>query len=332
MKKHCFLFLVFLLAAGALPAQTAKKYLLIEHFTNSWCSICKSRNPGFYNTIAPYAKDIHHISIHPSTPYAQCIFYQANKTENQARADYYSVIGTPRVALNGIMQPNTTTLLPLTALQTALAQKTAPLAVKMTDVIGGGNFKTTVQINYDQALPSGDYVLHVMLVEKHIQLTTPNGETDHYDVFRDQLTPAGGVSLAVGSAGMTIENTYSAPLNAAWNTTELYAIGFVQNKTTKEVLNSGSRFDVTSAAQEVSAQSLTLQPNPAHQQAVFQLEEGNTPTDMEVYGIDGRRYNPAFSVQGGTGHINTTELPEGVYIVKVQSARRIHTGKFVVRH
>lgn len=320
------------LFATVLSAQTAKKYLLIEHFTNSWCSICKSKNPGFYTTIAPYAADIHHISIHPSTPYPQCIFYQANKDENQARANYYSVTGTPRVALNGTLLPPTSTLLPLTNLQTALAQKTAPISVKVSDVISGGNLRTTVQVKYDQALPTGNYVLHVMVAEKLINLKTPNQEEQHHDVFRDRLTPEAGYGLTSGTAGMTVETSYNVPLNAAWNAADLYVIAFVQNTATKEVLNSGSRFDVSVNTSDVAVQSLTLQPNPANERAWFSVDAPDTTAEVELYSVDGRQCTADISMQGNTGYIATQHLSEGLYVVKVKNGNRIYTGKLMVRH
>ncbi|MCB9295389.1 MAG: hypothetical protein H6559_20035 [Lewinellaceae bacterium] len=61
----------------------------------------RERQSGFYNTIAGYEADVHHIAYHPSVPYSSCIFYQANTEENSARASYYSIFSTPRVFFNG---------------------------------------------------------------------------------------------------------------------------------------------------------------------------------------------------------------------------------------
>ena len=93
MKKCCSLLLCLFLASLLSAQASTKKYLLIEHFTNSNCPPCASRNPAFYSLItqAQYADDVHHISYHPSVPYNTCVFYLANKVENNARAAVYGI-------------------------------------------------------------------------------------------------------------------------------------------------------------------------------------------------------------------------------------------------
>ena len=104
IMKNVSAFIFFTLVSLALSAQTSvKKYVLLEHFTNSKCSVCASKNPAFFTLIDQYPNDVHHVSIHPSTPYSTCVFYQSNTTENEARADFYNIPGTPRVAVNGTL-------------------------------------------------------------------------------------------------------------------------------------------------------------------------------------------------------------------------------------
>lgn len=329
--KKLLLFSAFCTIAFALAAQSSKKYLLIEHFTNSWCSICKSKNPTFYNTIAPYSADIHHIAIHPSTPYVQCTFYQANKTENQARADYYGVVGTPQVALNGKLAAVTTPLLPLATLQTALAQTTAPLSVKVTDAVANGNISGTVQIKFDQALPAGEYRIFVAVVEKLITLTTQNGEKEHHDVFRDMLTAIDGDPISPGGAGQTLQFSYTTPLKPAWKASELYLMAYILNKGTKEVLNSGTRFDISTAVQEpATVSALHIAPNPVTD--VAQLTTGGEEAirQVEVSAMDGRVWPVAMQQQNGQVHIQTGHLPKGIYLIKAYTDNRIYLGKMLV--
>ena len=328
--KKLLLTLVFGALALAVTAQSSKKYLLIEHFTNSWCSICKSKNPAFYTTIAPYKADIHHISIHPSTPYVQCVFYQANKPENQARANYYGVVGTPQIALNGKLSPVTTPLLPLAALQTALAQNTAPLSIKVTDAVANGAISGTVQIKYDQALPAGNYRIYVAVVEKFIALTTQNGEKEHQDVFRDMLTAIDGDQIGTGGAGQTAQLNYSVALNPAWKASELYLLAYIVNTDNREVLNSGTRFDISTAVQEPTAhQTLRIQPNPVREMAQFSI--GNDiARKVEVMALNGQVFSTDFEELGGQISLQTSLLPKGIYVVKVTGAERVYTGKMVV--
>lgn len=328
MKKLLLAFVCTAFAGALAFAQPAKRYVLLEHFTNSRCSICASKNPGFYTSIAPYDKDIHHISIHPSVPYQSCVFYQANKTENQGRADFYGIPGTPRVAVNGTLLPNSSALLPLATLQAELT-KTSNLAVKVSDTKSGSNFTTTVDLNVLGTLPAGDYRLFVALVEKKINQTTPNGEAVHHDVFRDMLTSVSGDAITLGGAGTTTKYTFSVTANAAWNSAELYALAFVQNTGTKEVLNSGTRFDpVTTGTQEPLPTQVRVYPNPVQHTAIVPLpDEGNVR--VEAFDLGGRRHEMAYAYDQQQVTLETAQLPAGVYVLKMVGRDKVYTARMV---
>ena len=93
---------------GALPtrAQGVPQTVLVEHFTNTRCSVCFSRNPGFYANLRQQPATTLHLAYHPSSPYRLCAFSQQNPTENDARTNYYGIYGaTPRLVLNGSVIP-----------------------------------------------------------------------------------------------------------------------------------------------------------------------------------------------------------------------------------
>ena len=329
MKKLLFIPLIVLMGAAAFAQSSAKKYVLIEHFTNSWCGICASRNPSFYASIVPYAADIHHISIHPSVPYQGCVFYQANKSENQARADFYGVPGTPRVALNGTFLASGSTLLPVATLQSHL-NKTSPIAIKVTDAIAGSNFTTTLDISYLGNVPSGNYRLFVAVVEKTINLTTPNNEKVHHDVFRDMLTAIAGNPITPGAAGTTAKLTFTGPINAAWQTSELYALAFLQNVDTKEVLNSGTKFDLTSSAsnEPLVQRQVRVYPNPTRDVALVPLEN-DAVEKVEAYTLSGQRTDLAFSNDNQQVQVETDQLAPGVYVLKITGRKGVYTARML---
>lgn len=329
MKKLLLILLTVFVSAAAFAQSSAKRYVLIEHFTNSWCSICASRNPSFYTSIVPYAADIHHIAIHPSVPYQGCVFYQANKSENQGRADFYGIPGTPRVAVNGTLLSSGSTLLPLNTLQAQL-NKTSPIAIKVADAISGSTFTTTLDISYLGAVPSGNYRLFVALAEKTINLTTPNGEKTHHDVFRDMLTAVTGNAITPGAAGTTAKLTFSATLNAAWNTSELYALTFLQNMDTKEVLNSGTRFDaaITANSEPKALQQLRIYPNPVRELAVVALENDEVEK-AEAFSLSGQRSELVFTANEQQLQIETGRLEPGVYVLKLTGRKGVYTARML---
>ena len=240
--KKVFLLLINVLIINALIAQTpAKKYVLLEHMTNSKCSICKSKNPAFYSLIsqAQYADDVHHIAYHPSVPYNTCVFYLANKTENNARTAVYGVQGTPRLAINGTLISENGPLLPEATLQTYL-DKTSPVYLQVTETGTGSERVASISIHTVDNTPIEGYKLYAALVEKTINLTTPNGETQHHDVFRKMLPEINGITYTPASVGQEVTFTFNYTIDAGWNASEMYVVAFLQNPTTKDVLNSGT--------------------------------------------------------------------------------------------
>jgi hypothetical protein len=101
MKKSSVLIFFSFLCTTLSWAQ-APKYVLFEHFTNTRCGTCGATNPTFYQNVSINTNTkLHHISMHSSIPYNNCVFYQANPTPQDERANYFNIPGTPRVVING---------------------------------------------------------------------------------------------------------------------------------------------------------------------------------------------------------------------------------------
>jgi hypothetical protein len=109
MKKILLLLLVPYLFHGiSVAAQPVPRTSVVEHFTNTYCSVCASRNPGFYGNLAAFPQVLH-IAYYPSSPYAACPFNQMNRPENDARTRFYGIYGsTPRLVINGSEVPSGT--------------------------------------------------------------------------------------------------------------------------------------------------------------------------------------------------------------------------------
>jgi hypothetical protein len=332
MKKLLFPSIALLLAAASLGGQTpAKRYVFIEHFTNTKCSICASRNPAFYNLInqAQYTDDIHHVSIHPSVPYNTCAFYLANPTENNAWAATYGIQGTPRIAINGSLQPGATQLLTAANLQNYLPL-TSPLAVEVSEDGPASERSVSIQVKTVAPLPAGgNYKLYVALVEKTVAAPPPpnNGEQVHYDVFRKMLV--NGVSITPAGTGQSLPFYYEYIVNANWDDDQVYALAFVRNTDTGEVLNSGTRFDATTSSSGAPApQSVRIAPNPVTQKAFVALEDDQAQS-VEIFASSGQRVSLSFDNQGNTLQISTATLARGIYFLKIMGEKGVYTGKFV---
>lgn len=321
------LFQVFALAAFA--QSSAKRYVLLEHFTNSNCSICASRNPTFYNTINQYSADVHHIAFHPSVPYPSCVFYQANPTENNSRSSYYGINGTPRVALNGNLIQAGNPLLPVATLQAQLNQ-TSPLLLQVMESGTGAQRTAVVTAKSLGTIPAGNYKLYVAAVEKTVNQTTGNGESVHRDVFRKMLPDANGITFTPPAQGETATFTLDYTISPNWNAAEMYVVAYVQNTSSKEILNSGTKFDpvVTATDEPTRTHSVRLYPNPTREFGLVQLDNDEA-RQVAVYDLSGRLVEASFEQAGNTLTVNTAALSPGVYLLKIRGDKAVYTAKFI---
>ena len=243
MKKNGLLLSVLVLAALNAAAQ-APKYVLFEHFTNTRCGVCGGTNPTFYQNIAINTNPkLHHIAIHPSIPYPACVLYQANTAPQDARASFYGLPGTPRVAINGA---NTVSAGSVTAanVDNAYCATCSPVEVRVTETTNANTTRTaTIRVRSVGAPPSGSFKLYAAVVEKNLYYNAPNSETVHHNVFRQFLTASSGDALALATQGNETTVTLNYGVNGNWVASEIYVLAWLQNETTREVLNSGTKFD-----------------------------------------------------------------------------------------
>jgi len=330
MKKFSS-FLFCLVLVSLLAAQeSAKKYLLLEHFTNSNCGTCASRNPALFNLIgqAQYADDVHHIAIHPAVPYPQCVFYQANTVENAAWSSLYTIQGTPIIALNGAKQNPSNPLLTETKLLTFLGQ-TSPLHVKVTE--SGPNNARLVNVKTKALgeIPAGNYKIFVAIAEKTVNQLTPNGEAVHHNVFRKMLTAVSGDNFTAPVLGGTADFNFQYSIPNGWNANEVYVLAFVKEVDTKQVLNSGTRFDpVLSGATNLSLTTVRILPNPTADFARVELA-GDVAQSVELFAANGQRVSVTFENQNNGISIPTDSLAPGIYFVKIIGEKSGYVGKFV---
>jgi hypothetical protein len=328
MKYSLTLLLFLCLSASISAQQSVKKYILIEHFTNSKCPICGFKNPAFYDLIAQYPHDIHPIAIHPPIPYNSCVFYVANKDENDYRSIYYGIQGTPQVALNGDLYAPATPILAASDLQPLLTE-TSPLNIQVTET-GTTNRTVTINAHAFGAIPSATYTLNVFVAEKVINYNAPNGETVHHDVFRKMLPDKYGTVFNAPAQGQTASFTFDYTVDPSWAADQVYVVAFVQNKQTKEVLNSGTRFDpvVTAVSEPGASQTVEIFPNPAQETARIRLVHDRA-TAVELFDLNGKRIQSGFNPDGEQLEIRTGNCPPGLYLVKIQGENGVYTAKLV---
>lgn len=243
MKKLLFSVAVMVLSGMmvSLNAQSvgAKRYVLFEHYTNASCGPCAVQNPTFEAFYEEHLIDARHLEIHTSWPGTDPM-YDLIQTESQAMVDYHGVSGVPDMFANGVGIGG-----PANANVDMLNAGTSPIRILVSEEEVDGTRNVTVEIQTVQEVPAGDYFLRVAVAEKHISYLTPpgsNGETTFTDVLRRWA--ANNVAYTPAAVGESVVLNYSYDLEDEWDPAEIYPLAYVVNSSTKEVLNTGTPFDV----------------------------------------------------------------------------------------
>jgi hypothetical protein len=248
MKKLLLSIFTVLLLAPLANAQVAKKYLIIEQFTNASCGPCAAGNPAFNNdVILPYTGKTHHVAYHTSWPGTDPM-YSHNTAENAARTTYYNVTGVPTYITmgknNGRPVPKD-----LDALIDGDGNPGSPIALEVSQEIDGDSLRVKVKvITVNENFSDLTYKLRIAIVERNINYSTPpgsNGEKYFPNVFRKMLPNTTGDDYKRAPKGQFVEYNYAVkiPNPSVWKMNEIYTLAFVQNNTTKDILNCGSSRD-----------------------------------------------------------------------------------------
>lgn len=245
LRKFAVLFIAFM-AISQISFGQAKKYVFMEEFTNTGCAPCASQNPAFQATILELNKgNIHEMAYHPWWPSNTDPMYLYNTSEITTRTTYYNISGVPTVAFLGSQQYSPSGI--TQSLVNNSAAEGSPIRILVSESSNGTSRDVKVVAHTVGSAPSGNLKLFAAVVESEINYTTApgsNGETYFPNVFRDMLTSTSGSTYTAANTGDSVVYTFTYTLDQNnWDTSKIYVIAWVQDYTTKEVVNSGSTND-----------------------------------------------------------------------------------------
>ena len=293
------------------------RYPTLELFTNTPCPICANQNPALFSRLANFEGEYHLVGFYPGKPYNSCIFYNANKTENTARWQFYtgSIFGTPTVAINGLEFENSNGV--TNTVLESITGLTSWLEVAVDETTGSSRtVDIRLQDHVGGSLTTGR--LFAVIVEKEILYNAPNGETVHHNVFRKFLTASAGEDIDISSGTATATFTYD--VDPTWNADEIYVIAWVMNPDTKEIYNSGTRFDpdFATAVDEVSKTGVFhLYPNLTAGEFTIALPDNQHKASVRLYNTVGALFFSHTYEAISEINIDGSTWPEGIYVVRV---------------
>lgn len=317
------------------PAQEVPKKVVVEHFTNTLCGTCASRNPGFYtNYNAENTGNMVHLTIHPSSPYSSCIFNQHDKSANDDRTHYYSIYGsTPRLVINGSVISTSTSFNNASLFAPYIGQ-TTPVSLTMSQQkFGTDSIRVKVVVKTEASHSLGMQKLYVVLAENTVFYTAPNGENEHHDVMRKPLFGNTGIQVTVPSAvGDSLVFVQTVSTRSEWDVSRMFSLAILQDETTKSVTqteallasdNSNVVLGVTPLMADVEVKFF---PNPTVQYLNVMTRE-STPSKLVLRSIEGKQVlRTAFTNQL---ELDVSYLPSGIYFATVENEFGVHTQKVI---
>jgi len=331
-----FIFIPIFLATTISTAfpQVAKK-IVVEHFTNSVCSICASKNPGFYDNLSNQ-EDILHLAIHPSSPYSSCLLNQNNVEENDARTNFYGIYGgTPRLVIQGAVISPAEDYSDDMLFDPFEGQFSA-VSIRFEQIkFNDDSIKSNIIIKTEQANTLGELLLFVALAEDTVFYSSPNGEDQHYDVFRKSLFATEGLVVNIpAEVGDSLIFSTSAVLETNWQNDRIYTLAILQETSSKAVIQAASSaffadslIAPTSIGSINESISINIFPNPVFNNNLSIESSDYLENTLLVYDLTGKMcLNTTFENKYllSLGNYST-----GKYLIKVINAKGVFNGNFI---
>ncbi len=333
MKKFNLLTaLTFLILAQPVLSQVPKK-IVVEHFTNTNCGNCSSRNPGFYTNLNSQT-GVLHLAIHPSAPYASCLLYQQNATDNDARTNYYGIYGsTPRLVINGTVissganYSNSSIFTPYQSL-------TSPVSIRIVQQkFGTDSIRSTVIIKTEAANSLTGLSLFVALAEDSVFYTGGNSEPIHFDVFRKSLSAVTGDAVTLATTvGDSVMYTFSSASNAVWNFSRIYSLVILQETATKNLVQAEAVSPLegvvtTGISNNIKQIEASVFPNPTDNFLTVQFNEATHAT-ITVTDIDGKLIMQK-AISQNQFKLDISSLPKAIYLINIKTEKGEFNQKFI---
>lgn len=311
IMKKIFTFILAIGLSFPILAQAEKK-VIIEHFTNTRCGTCASKNPAFYEVLVDYP-DVLHIAYHPSSPYSSCVFNQYNPTENDNRAYFYDAYGgTPRGVIQGNVLPFQNPIVKPEQIEAELGGSSDYDVYITKTKLSDTDYKIRLEIERVSGSEVETIKVYSGLAEEEVAYNAPNGEDMHYDVFRKVIF-FDTVNLNSIGQKKVIEYEYST--DDEWVEEQIYAYAIIHDNATNAIKQAGSSLTTVSAVGEkkVSELSSIFYPNPSSGIVKIKSEYNGDFIKFELYNIVGKKVRE-FS---NTNEMNIADLKEGYYFVRM---------------
>lgn len=303
---------------------SSPKLSLVEHFTASTCPPCFGYNTNHFNTnfINQHGANFALIRYQMNFPGAGDPYYTA---EAGARRAYYGVNAIPSVFINANPHGVSTATALLSGInagnnQPGLAQ------INATHTINGDEITVNAEIT---PYIDGEYRVHVVVFEN---VTTgnvaSNGETSFEHVMMKMVPDPNGTAVTFqGGEPFSLSLTQNMSSTNVEEMSDLGVVVFVQEHTSKIVLNAGYSEETMSTRDVTAAARVSFAPNPAKEMIQISTDE---PVQVQILDVTGKVVKTQKDVQNGA-QIQLGGLAKGLYIITFEGQNFKKVQKLLVK-
>ncbi len=310
---------------------------LLEVFTSSTCGPCTPGNFQMDSVVLPTldADKYTVVKYQQNFPGAGDPYSTATSVN---RRGFYGVNSIPRMEIDGGWDVNANSF--TKPIFDAYNAEPSFVQINITNARYAGPFVRVEADITPFANLSGNIRYHVVVTEKYTtgNIAT-NGETHFNNVMMDMIPTENGNALSSLMSGNTTSVNLMSNMSSS-NVEEfmdLKAVVFVQNMTTREILQS-EWIDISPSAtsideNEVSA-TLNLFPNPTNGLVNLEYISGNQGNiNISVVNTLGATVYTTNAVSNGSLNksIDLSQLTKGIYFVNVVSQNGTTTKKLIIQ-
>ena len=233
---------------NSLNIKAASKVVLIEDFANVSCNPCVTSNIIIEKlTNETYGRNrLVAVKFPTNFPAPNDLFYLAAKEICDSRISYYNVFFAPTTVIDGVLKPISTDSTSLKAAIDTRLSVTPKFDVKVSTTLEG-DYIINVDVNFvdTTGINMNELIIHTIITETDIefeQAPGSNGETKFFDVTRLMLpsNEGGSVRQLIDQGELFFQ--FEDALLSSWNLEKINTVVFIQEKTSKEIFQTGSTF------------------------------------------------------------------------------------------
>lgn len=218
---------------------------VIEEFTSATCPPCVTASGVLKQVVDLSTNKVVSIRFHQNGPAPNDPWYVDNPTDNLERAIFYGANSIPHGRVNGTRVDVMSVAPVLAKIQEDNAQG-SPVSIEVTEVKNGAKYNVTVKVKTNIALTN--HKLLVAVVSRFApypglsqSLPNSNGEEEFYDAMNRMLGGTHGTSINIAAGkDQTFTYEYSRGSGYVWPTRQQYIVAYVQDATSKAILNGGT--------------------------------------------------------------------------------------------